>query len=175
MHLRLRTRTPFVVMAGAELLVWLTTLGWKQWGPEIVINATPSAPQGLYRLIEHPEQDYRRGMVVVFPVPVALRPIVYGRHWLKSGVPFLKEIQGLTGDRICIRENHLEVNERVIGPVFRVDRTGQALPQITGCFEVPPGYFFAANSTFAQSFDGRYFGALPLSIVRAEARALWIF
>jgi len=175
MTLRLRSLMPFWVMAVVAMTVWLTTLIWRQWGPALVINVTPSAPQGFYRLIRYPEPEYRRGMYVVFPVPESVQQLVYGRHWLKVGVPLLKEIQGLAGDRICIREGRIEINDHLIGPVFLADRTGQALPQIKGCFTVPPGDFFAANSTFPQSFDGRYFGALPLSIVQAEARPLWTF
>ena len=114
-------------------------------------------------------------MYVVFPVPRDLQALVYGRHWLRTGIPFLKELLGLSGDRVCISADRLEINDHVIGPVFSVDSQGWPLPQYLGCFAVPPGHFFAASRVLDNSFDGRYFGALPLTTLSGEARPIWTF
>jgi type IV secretory pathway protease TraF len=114
-------------------------------------------------------------MYVVFPVPAEFRDLVYGRHWMRNGIPCLKEVLGLEGDRVCIFTDRLEINERLTGPVFSVDSSGNPLPQHRGCFIVPTGYFFAASRHFAKRFDGRYFGPLPLKVVTGEARPLWTF
>ena len=108
-------------------------------------------------------------------VPDDLRAIVYGRHWMRNGIPFLKELIGLEGDQVCIFSDRLEVNGRTVGPVFRVDSVGFPLPQHPGCFVIPKGNFFAASQYLDKSFDGRYFGALPLNIVEGEAKPVWIF
>jgi conjugative transfer signal peptidase TraF len=173
--MKVHTVAPFVVMGIAAILVTLAVTVWKRFGPTILINETPSEPVGFYRLIQHPESHYRRGMFVVFPVPPKLRELVYGRHWLRSGIPLLKEILGLQGDRVCIYANRFEINRHFVGPVFAVDREGHSLPQQPGCFEIQPGYFFAASQYFERSFDGRYFGPLPLAILTGEARPLWTF
>ena len=94
---------------------------------------------------------------------------------MRDGIPFLKELLGLAGDRVCISAQRLEINERVIGPVFQVDSHGLPLPQHLGCFVVPPGSFFAASQYLDKSFDGRYFGALSMSILSGEARPIWTF
>jgi conjugative transfer signal peptidase TraF len=141
----------------------------------MLINETPSEPVGFYRLVPHDSGDYRRGMYVVFPVPDDLRAIVYGRHWMRNGIPFLKELIGLEGDQVCIFSDRLEVNGRTVGPVFRVDSVGFPLPQHPGCFAIPKGNFFAASQYLDKSFDGRYFGALPLTIVEGEAKPVWTF
>jgi conjugative transfer signal peptidase TraF len=173
--MKVHTVAPFLVMGIAAVLVPLSAIIWKHFGPNILINETPSEPVGLYRLIPHTESLYRRGMYVVFPVPPNQRELVYGRHWIRRGIPLLKEVLGLSGDRVCVYADRFEINSHVVGPVFAVDREGHPLPQQRGCFEIQPGYFFAASQHFQSSFDGRYFGPLPISIVTGEARPLWTF
>lgn len=162
-------------MGLAVLAVSLVVTVWRRFGPTILINETPSEPMGFYHLVPHPESDYRRGMYVVFSVPAELREVVYGRHWMRSGSPFLKELLGLAGDRVCVVADRLEVNERRIGPVLSVDSAGRPLPQHRGCFVVRKGDFFVASQHFERSFDGRYFGPLPMSLLLGEARPLWTF
>jgi conjugative transfer signal peptidase TraF len=175
MRLKMHSAAPIYVMGIAFLVVSLSVTLWKRFGPTVLINETPSESVGFYRLVSHPESAYRRGMFVVFPVPGELRDLAYGRHWMRNGIPFLKEVLGLQGDRVCVFADRLEINERFIGPVFTVDSAGLPLPQRRGCFVVPTGYFFAASQHYLKSFDGRYFGPLPLAVVTGEARPLWTF
>jgi conjugative transfer signal peptidase TraF len=173
--MKVHTVAPFFVMGIAAILVTCAGTLWNRFGPTILINETPSEPVGLYRLIRHPESHYRRGMFVVFPVTRELQEMVYGRHWIRDGIPLLKELLGMSGDRVCVYADRFEINDQVVGPVFAVDREGHPLPQKRGCFEIQPGYFFAASQHFERSFDGRYFGPQPLAIVTGEARPLWTF
>lgn len=175
MPLKVQTAVPFYAMGLAAVVVSILVLGGKAWGPQLLINGTPSEPVGFYRLVEHRKEEFRRGMYVVFPVPQDLHALVYGRHWMKNGTPFLKELAGLAGDRVCVVSHRLEINGRYIGPVFERDSQGQPLPQHPGCFELQDGTFFAASQTFDKSFDGRYFGPLPLSELLGEARPVWTF
>lgn len=171
----MHTRVPFMVMGLAAIIVAFSVRVWKAYGPTLLINETPSEPLGVYRLVEHRESEFRRGMYVVFPVPKELHALVYGRHWIKNGIPFLKDLLGLAGDHVCVLRDRLEINGRYIGPVFERDSQGQPLPKHVGCFDVQTGTFFAASQTFEKSFDGRYFGALPLSQLLGEARPVWTF
>jgi conjugative transfer signal peptidase TraF len=166
---------PFWVMGIAAVLIPAAAFAMRAWGPTLLINETRSEPRGLYRLVAHAARDYRRGMTVVFPVPDEVRALVIGRHWLKDGVPLLKELRGLAGDCVCIFADRLEINGHLVGPVFARDRAGLPLPQHPGCFTVQPGSFFAASGYLDQSFDGRYFGALPLRVLQGEARPVWTF
>jgi conjugative transfer signal peptidase TraF len=175
MTFRVQTRVPLYVLAAAALGSAFVVLTWRHWGPEIVVNPTRSEPMGFYRIVPHDASDYRRGMHVVFPVPERLRKLVYGRQWLRQGVPFLKTIAALPGDQVCVDDKHFEINGSPIGPIYSVDRMGAALPKIRGCFVIPAGYFFPASTYSPRSFDGRYMGAQPLAVVVGEARALWIF
>ena len=173
--LRIRTYAPFYVVAGAALSTALIVATWPHWGPSLVINSTRSEPRGFYRLVPHEAQAYRRGMSVVFPVPDTYRGLVHARGWLANGVPLLKTIVALAGDRVCVFDGHFEVNGHTLGPVYALDNSGAAMPRIRGCFEIEQGYFFPASSYNPRSFDGRYIGPQPLSALRGEARPLWTF
>ncbi len=175
MTLHLHTRMPFYVMACAAVGVTLLSLTWPFIDVPIVINPTVSEPVGFYRIVSHAVPDYRRGMTVVFPVPVPFQSLVYGRGWLKPGVPLMKNIGALAGDRVCVRDDHFEVNGKNLGPVSTVDRTGATLPRLRGCFRIADGYFFPMSGHHERSFDGRYIGAQPLSAITGEARPLWTF
>jgi conjugative transfer signal peptidase TraF len=163
------------VITGIAISMTLVCSTWGFWGPQIIVNPTVSEPQGFYRLVSRSVRDYQRGMTVVFPVPHSFQGLVYGRGWLKTGVPLLKHIGALTGDQVCIRNDTFTVNGRVLGPVSSVDATGAPLPRLRGCFEIEPGYFLPVGEGSARSFDGRYIGPQPLSSITAEARALWTF
>ena len=173
--LQVHTVVPFGVMGVAALVVTFTVTLLRQFGPPLCINQTPSEPVGVYRLVQHSPTDYRRGMYVIFPVPQHLQNLVYGRGWMRAGIPFLKEIIGLAGDRVCISATALQVNDHYIGPLFASDSHGLSLPQRPGCFVVPQNAFFAASQRLPNSFDGRYFGALPLAVLTGEARPVWTF
>jgi conjugative transfer signal peptidase TraF len=172
---KVHTVVPICTFVGAALCVTVIVASWREWGPRLLINATRSEPMGFYRLISHEQRDFRRGMTIVFPVPPAFQGMVYGRGWLREGVPFLKTIMGLPGDRVCVDDTHFEVNGRPLGPVYTVDSAGAPMPRIRGCFAIPPGYFFPASTYHPRSFDGRYIGPQPLTVLGGEARALWTF
>ena len=171
----LHTRMPLYVMACAAVGVTLLSLSWRSMGVLIVLNPTASEPTGFYRIVIHAVPDYQRGMTVVFPVPVPFQSLVYGRGWLKAGVPLMKNIGALAGDQVCVSEDHFEVNGKDLGPVSTVDRTGASLPRLRGCFQIADGYFFPMSQYHERSFDGRYIGAQPLAVITGEARPLWTF
>ena len=173
--MQLHTRAPLVIVVIAGASVGLAVPLLRHWGPPLLINETPSEPIGIYRLIEHLPKNYRRGMYVIFPVPEEVQSLVYGRGWLRAGIPFLKELLGLPGDQVCISSSALRINDAYVGPVFERDSHGLPLPQRRGCFVIPEGYFFAASHHLPNSFDGRYFGPLPLTAISGEARPVWIF
>jgi conjugative transfer signal peptidase TraF len=169
------TRVPaFVALSAASAIAFLLAT-WRAWGPAILINTTRSEPFGLYRLVPHEPREYRRGMMIVFSVPDAYQSLVYGRGWLRQGVPLLKTLMALAGDQVCVDETHFEVNGRTLGPVYAADSAGAPMPRIRGCFTIPPGYFLPAGTYHPRSFDGRYIGPQPLTAVMGEARPLWTY
>lgn len=171
----LHTRVPFYVLAVAAAGIFAVSQTWHRWGPRIVINSTPSEPTGFYRVEPRRAEQIHPGMYVVFPVPVAFRALVYGHRWIRPGVPFLKTVVAVAGDRVCVDEDSFAVNGRPLGPVYDSDGRGTVLPRLRGCFVVPAGYFFPASTYNPRSFDGRYMGPQPVSAIEGEAKPLWTF
>ena len=169
----IKTTRPFVVIAVAGLVVLGVRLAWPTFGVPLLINTTRSEPNGLYRL--RPHRLYSRGTLVVFPVPAAFEPLVTARRWLGKGLPLLKTIGAVPGDRVCVSEDVVTVNGETVGPVFSHDSAGRSLPAIRGCELVAEGHFWPLSSYTPNSFDGRYMGAQPLSAILGEAIPVWTF
>src|ERR1700750_2080542 len=126
-------------MAVFALLGSLAVPSIGRFGPQLYVKGTPSEPRGIYRLEVRRPDDYRRGMFVIFPVPSAYREMVYGRGWLKLGVPFLKEVVALAGDRVCVDARAFSINGTQFGPLYEKDRVGRPLPHQVGCYAISPG------------------------------------
>lgn len=175
MPTKIRTRRPFVVIGVAALLVLAIRTGWAMFGPPLLINTTASEPVGVYWVRHRANGEYARGMRVVFPVPQDYKALVVERGWLAPGLPLIKHIGAVGGDRVCIESGRAAINDVVVGPVETHDSVGRPLPQIRGCLTVPPGYFFPLSTCIPNSFDGRYMGIQPLSVIVGEVIPAWTF
>lgn len=175
MRLRVKTRAPLVVVGLAALVVLSVRIAYPHLGPPLLVNYTASEPRGLYWVERHAITAFRRGQVVAFPVPKAVRALVYGRHWLAAGQPLIKGIGALEGDRVCIEDEQALINQHVVGKVFHLDSLGRPLPALRGCFTVAQGYFFPLSTVIPNSFDGRYIGALPLTSIIGALHPIWTF
>lgn len=141
-------------------------------GLRLVYNATQSEPRGWY-LTTPARPPFTRGQLVVFPVPPYVAGLVAERGWLPPGVPLLKRVGAVAGDTVCVNAT-LRIRGEVVGPVLSVDTAGRPLPvSRKGCFTVAPGHVFPIGSTLPTSFDGRYFGEIPVHTVEATAVPLW--
>lgn len=143
-------------------------------GHTLIVNTSPSMPTGIYWL-SHDAQSVERGEVVMFAPPQAVRAMVYGRGWLPDSMPLLKTIGGLAGDVYCIRHRRFVVDGRDVGATFLLDGQGLPLPQLAGCRRVGVDEFLPVSNHIERSFDGRYFGAVPMKSVLGVGRALVMF
>jgi conjugative transfer signal peptidase TraF len=173
MPLRIRTTRPFIVIGAAGTLVLAMRLAWPVFGIPILINTTASEPYGLYRI--RSRLEYGRGTLVLFPVPASVESLVSQRGWLARGLPLLKGVGAVPGDRVCVSDDSVTVNGECVGPVFERDSEGRPLPVIRGCETVAPGHFWPLSRYTAKSFDGRYTGAQPLAAIIGEAVPIWTF
>jgi conjugative transfer signal peptidase TraF len=173
MPLRIRTTRPFIVIGVAGALVLAMRLAWPVLGVTLLINATASEPYGLYRI--RPRPAYTRGTLVLFPVPASVASLVSERGWLARGLPLLKGVGAIPGDRVCVSDDSVTVNGERVGPVFDRDSAGRPLPVIRGCETVGAGHFWPLSRYTEKSFDGRYMGALPLAVIIGEAAPVWTF
>ena len=132
------------------------------------LNMTDSEPVGLYRL-EKLTAPPRLGDIVIMVCPPGYERYLYGRKWLPSGWPLFKTIGGVPGDIFCISSTGFTINNKFIGPVYRHDREGRELPIMNGCKNVRANYVLPVATGLKTSFDGRYFGDVPLSLIKGKA------
>ena len=119
----------------------------------IVINDTPSLPEGLYR---KKARAVEKGSFVLFRLPageLSARP--YARENL------IKQVVAVEGDTICIGTAGVLVNGQMLANSAQlpVDRDGLPLPQPNvKNYTLRAGELLAMSTYNPRSFDGRYFG-----------------
>lgn len=139
--------------------------------PELVWNASASVPVGLYRV--QPLGQLRVTDLVVVRPPEELAWFLAEGRYVPRGVPLLKRIAALPGQRVCRSGTTIAVDDVPFGEALERDRRGRSLPVWQGCSVLGPGQVFLLNPDRPDSLDGRYFGPLPLGSVIGRARPLW--
>lgn len=150
-----RNRALLVV---ATVLLFVVVMGAAS--TSFVWNATPSLPTGLYYLDRSPGQ-YAYGDLIYFETPALA--LARERKYLPRSAKFAKYIVGMPGDRICIdaQSQRFSINGYDYGPAYPFDYDMQPLSPIPGCYTVPAGHVLPATP-YSRSYDGRYFGAVPM-------------
>ena len=139
--------------------------------PHLVWNASNSAPIGLYHV--SPIHVLQRGdMVVARLMPTAAR-IAASRGYLPIGVPVVKRVAGMPGDRICADRVLVSINGRPVAARLAADSRGRSLPVWHGCITLDARHYLLLNGSL-RSFDGRYFGPTDGSAIVGLASPLWL-
>ena len=110
---------------------------------------------------------YGYGDIVVFDPP---------ESWSAgSGVPFIKRIIGLPGDKVDLREGHVFVNDIAVNEPY-IFGTSSGDPQPTepapggaSSWLVPAGELFVMGDHRENSADSRVFGPIELGLVVGRA------
>lgn len=108
-------------------------------------------------------------------VPVKAQSYIYGRGWLPEGWGLLKTVGAIPDDTYCITGKELTVDGAFVGPVFESDSKGLPLPRLRGCRKVEVDHFLPVATHIKQSFDGRYFGTVSNSEIKALAVPVFTF
>jgi conjugative transfer signal peptidase TraF len=169
----LRNRRVLIIMAVVLLIFSAFQTLATNMKPCYYINLSRSVPLGLYRII--PPDDLKAGDLVILDPPQGVCSLIYNRRWLPAGWPLFKHVGALPGDTYCILDNSLFINDTHIGPVLDRDSEGMALSYMKGCRVVEPNTFLPVSTHIKTSFDGRYFGAVPLASVKGKALPVWVF
>lgn len=138
---------------------------------KLIWNASASAPIGLYAIAQADALDVPDLVAVMPPGPLAT--FLAARGYLPEGVPLMKRVLGLPGQRVCRAGRTITVDGVEMGEALERDRMGRVLPVWRGCCVVASGQLFLMNSGVRDSFDGRYFGPLPIATVVGRAIPLW--
>lgn len=155
---------------------WLHGAGFR-------LNLSSSIPWGIYRVSDTP---IVRGDIVEYcPPNQEIFQMAKARGYLLSGFscpnfysPIFKPIAAVAGDEIIINQGGVWVNGiwlRNSKPSL-MDAKGRALiPQNITKSKVPVNQILLVSSYAARSFDGRYFGSVPATGIRAKLLALYVF
>jgi conjugative transfer signal peptidase TraF len=139
--------------------------------PRLIWNASGSAPIGLYGL--RPASRLAVSQLVVVRPPGPLATFLADRLYLPRGIPLLKRVLALPGQTVCRVQLAITVDKIAMGAAREYDRNGRPLPIWQGCYVIADGEVFLMNWRSADSFDGRYFGAVPTSAIIGTAEPLW--
>jgi conjugative transfer signal peptidase TraF len=161
--------TTLLLTAGAAALV-LSTITARP-AKRYVWNVSGSIPVGLYRL--QPTGNLFVTQLVAVQPPGPLATFLADRRYLPRGIPLLKRVLALPGHTVCRDQLAVTVDKIEMGAARAHDRSGRPLPIWQGCHVIADDEVFLMNVRSADSFDGRYFGALPTSAIIGTAEPLW--
>lgn len=156
------------LMALGLALLASPSLGPKR--PALVWNASASVPIGLYFAASPALHigDY----VLVRPTS-SMQVLAEGRGYIGAGVPLLKRVAAIAGDRVCRRGRVVWIAGRRAFIALASDTEGRRLPVWKGCHQLRDGQVFVLGAHPA-SFDSRYFGPLHTSQVVGTAIPIWL-
>lgn len=144
---------------------------WHAAAPLLLLNLTSSVPRGLYVLT--PSTTLTRGMLVVFPPPVAVASLLVTRGYLAPQTPLLKPVAALPGETVCVQDDGVFIQGVFVAPVSPVDHLGRPLPRWRGCVTLGAGEVFLLSTWHPRSFDGRYFGPVAVASLLGRATPVW--
>lgn len=141
------------------------------WPLRLIWNATDSAPIGFYTVEPADALDVPELAAVMPPEPLAA--FMAERGYVARGVPLLKRVLGLPGQRVCRWRSTITVNGIEMGEALERDSLGRDLPVGQGCRVIGDDQLFLMNWEVRDSLDGRYFGPIPADSVIGRAVPLW--
>jgi conjugative transfer signal peptidase TraF len=144
-------------VAGLSIAVAIAMAALLATVPQVLINTTPSEPEGLYRRTGEPAAV---GRLVAFKAPAAAFPYADAHLAYLRRVPMLKAVAAGPGDQVCARDGRLVIAGRDRGPIAWADLEGRALPHWNGCRRLGSGELFVFSARVPNSFDSRYFGPI---------------
>ncbi|WP_440980816.1 conjugative transfer signal peptidase TraF [Shinella sumterensis] len=144
------------------------------------LNLTPSEPLGLWRIEELQRPVAIGDLVFLCPPMTATFTEAWRRGYLRRGLcaggfaPLIKTVAALPGQHVQITD-HVLIDGRSVpaSSVWGRDGEGRMLSPDPGGV-VPPHSLFL-HSSFASSYDSRYFGPVPDSGLLGLARPVLTF
>lgn len=133
-------------------------------------NASASTPRGLYRVF--PGGKIQRGDSVISSLREPFRSLAASRGYLPFGVPLVKRVAAVPGDRVCAGGGRVLIDGRLAVLRKTVDGQGRKLPAWSGCIDLDDGEYLLFGDS-SSSFDGRYFGLTRNRQIIGRAVLLW--
>lgn len=161
----MQRREEFFIFALAGLLALFITV---QGASDLVLyNPTPSMPVGFYL---RTDEEIVRGAIVTIRIP---QPAIAYAEQRGAGprFRFLKRVAAASGDVVCAAETQVTINGALSAMRQIRDGAGRELPTWIGCRTLRDDEFFVLGDA-ADSFDGRYWGPIPRTIIEGVWRPL---
>ena len=144
----------------------------------LYVNVTPSLPYGLYRATSAPPAP---GRLARSCLPEEASALALARGYLTAGdcphgtALVAKVVVAVGGDLVEVRPGGTLVNGVPLpasAPAPR-DRGGRALPAAYGRHRLAEGEVWLYSGYHARSWDSRYYGPVPGSLLRGGLAAVW--
>jgi len=146
----------------------------------IRVNFTSSLERGFYVVSERPSANLvefcPEGEAGAISLERAYR--MAGGTCPDGGSPLMKPIAAVPGDRVEVTIYGIRINGKLIpnSAAHFKDHRGRPLkPWPAGQYTVPTGKLWVISDFNSWSFDSRYFGPIPCSLVQHRLRPLWTF
>ncbi len=138
---------------------------------KLIWNASASAPIGLYTT--DPDHLPEVTDLVAVDAPEPLATFLADGGYLPRGVPLLKRVAAVAGQRVCRSGRMVSVDGVDMAEALERDRSGRTLPSWQGCQLLGIGEIFLMNCQVRDSLDGRYFGPVATSSIIGRATPLY--
>lgn len=159
------------VMTTSFAVVAVGGLSFLPVAPKLIWNASASVPLGLYSI--EPARHLEVADLVAVRTPEPLASFMAERRYLPRGVPLMKRVAALPGQRVCRNGAHITIDGIDMGEALARDHAGRALLSWQGCRRIADGEIFLMNWAAPDSMDGRYFGPLSTNTIIGRAIPLW--
>ncbi len=157
------SRRRFIPLAaGAVSIGALGLVIAHEFAPQIVWNASASAPIGLYA-IKVGSRPWIGEFVLVEPEP-GREKFITERGYLPPKIRLIKRVAALPGVEICRHDEAILIAKIHVADALFLDSAGREMPVWRGCVTLKSDEIFLLNAP-ENSLDGRYFGATKLSSV----------
>jgi conjugative transfer signal peptidase TraF len=138
------------------------------WSGGYRINFTPSEPLGLWRIVKLERAAAIGDLVFVCPPQTVAMREARSRGYLRSGLcpggvaPLIKTVIAIAGQRVDIGTS-VTVDGHPVRFSGLAQRDGQGRPITPFGGGIVPADSVFLHSSFAGSYDSRYFGPVPAS------------
>lgn len=183
---------PFVFL----LLLSSSVFYLSKKGYGVIYQYSQSVEPGWY--IKYPlSKPIYKGEKIVIKLSQNWDDFIASRGWKKKHVPLIKQVYGVPGDEICIRNNLLYINNQKTAKIKNYDSKNRLVPnywknnqiyikniskfhnirhyhhqhyqdQGRGCLILDDLNYLVLGLHSDRSFDGRYFGPIKLDQVESQ-------
>jgi conjugative transfer signal peptidase TraF len=139
-----------VLIWGVVILLIVLSAAFAMLGISIGINPTQSQPYRFFLILK--KAPFQDGDLVAFRFP--------GSRYYEEGLLFVKEIEGMPGDHLAIREDRTAwLNGEFLDQVRAADSQGQPVEPYMYDGVIPEGRYFL-YAPAPKSYDSRYYGLI---------------